>query len=50
MRCLQHAHIGCLCPWPEKVMYQRVTDQQLAEARSTLQELCKRVSPSQGQI
>ena len=44
MRCLQHAHIGCLCPWREKVMYQRVTDQQLAEARSTLQELCKRVS------
>ena len=43
LRCLQHSHIGCMCPWPCKVLYLRVTDRQLTEARLTLRELCNRV-------
>ena len=44
LRCLQHSHIGCMCPWPCKVLYLRVTDRQLAEARLALREVCERVS------
>lgn len=43
LRCLEHAHIGCICPWPAKVLYQRVTDKQLQSTRVQLRDLADKV-------
>lgn len=43
LRCLEHAHIGCICPWPDKVLYQRVTDKQLQSTRAQVRSLANKV-------
>ena len=43
MRCLGHAHHGCVCYWPSKILYTHVPDAQLLAMKSLLQSLVKQV-------
>lgn len=43
MRCLGHAHHGCVCYWPSKLLYTHVPDAQLLAMKGLLQCLVKQV-------
>ena len=43
MRCLGHAHHGCVCYWPSKILYTHVPDAQLLAMKGLLQSLVKQV-------
>ncbi|KAL0052381.1 hypothetical protein WJX82_001231 [Trebouxia sp. C0006] len=46
MRCLGHAHHGCVCYWPSKILYTHVPDAQLLAMKGLLQSLVKQSSGS----
>ena len=43
MRCLGHAHHGCVCYWPSKLLYTHIPDAQLLAMKGLLQCLVKQV-------